>query len=423
MRKGLSLVLLAALLCVALVGCGNKEATPDASATAAARNRLATLQAGALPTSTSLPTTPQPATATSSSPAAQAAATALEPTLALTSTLVAETPASGASATTPAGQATSTGPAATTVPGASATPGPSATATSTAGPTATTPVGTPVALTNQIAFVSNRDGNNEIYRMNADGSGVTRLTTSPADDQCPAWSPDGQYIVFASSELAGSSDIYVMNADGSYPRRLTTSPSVDTFPAWSPDGQYIAYMSDMEEPGNADNPGNYDIYVMKADGSEIRRLTSEPGEDTNPTWSPDGTWIAFLSDREGEFVGLYKMNSDGTNVIPLTVDVDLWTYESPSWYGSRLIFSDGLWMYTVNDDGTGLRSLTPEDAPYWDSSPTWSPDGTRIVLVSDRDTVYGDGTLDIYTMNADGSQVNRLTDNAANDVWPVWQPQ
>ena len=117
------------------------------------------------------------------------------------------------------------------------------------------------------------------------------------------------------------------------------------------------------------------------------------------------------------------MNSDGTNVTPLTVDVDLWTYESPSWYGSRLIFSDGLWMYTVNDDGTGLRSLTPEDAPYWDSSPTWSPDGTRIALVSDRDTVYGDGTLDIYTMKADGSEVLRLTDNAANDVWPVWQPQ
>ena len=295
MRKGLSLVLLAALLCVALVGCGNKEATPDASATAAALNRLATLQAGALPTSTSLPTTPQPATATSSQPAAQSAATALVPTLALTSTLVAETPASGASATTPAGQATSTGPAATAVPGASATPGPSA--TSTAGPTATTPVGTPVALTNQIAFVSNRDGNNEIYRMNADGSGVTRLTNSPADDQCPAWSPDGLYIVFTSSELAGSSDIYVMNADGSYPRRLTTNPSVDTFPAWSPDGQHIVYMSDMEEPGDIDNPGNFDIYVMKADGSEIRRLTSEPGEDTNPTWSPDGTWIAFLSDR------------------------------------------------------------------------------------------------------------------------------
>ncbi len=170
----------------------------------------------------------------------------------------------------------------------------------------------------QIAFMSRRDGNREIYVMNADGTAPTRLTNDPADDEQPSWSPDGRQIAFRSLR-DGNAEIYVMGADGSAPTRLTNDPAWDSDPSWSPDGRRIAFGSNRD--------GNDEIYVMGADGSAPTRLTNNPAEDAEPSWSPTGL-IAFTSIRNGNS-DIYVMNADGSAQTRLTNDPRI--ERSPSW--------------------------------------------------------------------------------------------
>lgn len=194
----------------------------------------------------------------------------------------------------------------------SATPHPTATATPAAKPTVA-PSATPVPEQKNmssfndspngiIAFYSDRDGNPEIYTMNADGSDVTRLTNDPGFDDSPALSPDGAQIVFLTARHDPSPnfpdlkyEIYVMASDGSNPRRLTETDAAEDHPAWSPDGSAIIFDADYD--GN----GFYEIYTMNADGTDVTRLTSNPANDQFADWSPDGTQIAFSSDRNGNW--------------------------------------------------------------------------------------------------------------------------
>ena len=131
----------------------------------------------------------------------------------------------------------------------------------------------------RIAFDSDRDGNFEVYVMNTDGSGLTRLTSNPAGDGSPAWSPDGTRIAFVS-DRDGNFEVYVMNADGSGLTRLTDDPASDDSPAWSPDGSRIAFHSDRD--------GNSEVYVMNADGTGLTRLTNNLNRDGfwGIAWSP-----------------------------------------------------------------------------------------------------------------------------------------
>jgi hypothetical protein len=128
----------------------------------------------------------------------------------------------------------------------------------------------------RIAFVSERDGNAEIYAIEPDGSGLTRLTHHPAFDGDPAWSPDGQRIAFRS-QRDGNNEIYVMNADGTGVRRLTHHPADDLRPVWSPDGRQIAFLSNRD--------GSPGLYVMNADGSDVRRLADGPAADAALAWA------------------------------------------------------------------------------------------------------------------------------------------
>jgi Tol biopolymer transport system component len=165
----------------------------------------------------------------------------------------------------------------------------------------------------------------DIYVINADGTGLTQLTTDPADDGSPVWSPDGTRIAFGSirDRVPGevNYEIYVMNADGSNQTRLTNNTKFDTGPAWSPDGTRIAFTSRRD--------GNFEVYVMNADGSNQTRLTFDGEQDSDPKWSPDGTKIAFLSCRGGRFGEIWTMNPDGTGLVNVTnadgFDMD------PSW--------------------------------------------------------------------------------------------
>ena len=210
------------------------------------------------------------------------------------------------------------------------------------------------ARSGQIAFVSRRDGDTEIYVMNADGTGQTRLTNNPAFDSDPAWSPDGAKIAFMSSR-DGNDEIYVMTADGTGRTRLTTNEATDSSPAWLPDASAI----ETSAPPLATPPpaastvsghiaffssrdGNREIYVMTVDGTGQTRLNNNPAFDVAPTWSPDGAKIAFRSDRDKNDE-IYVMNADGSSETRLT------------------------------------------DNPARDSDPAWSPIAGKIAFSSSRD--------------------------------------
>ena len=262
-----------------------------------------------------------------------------------------------------------------------------------------------------IAFASDRDGTVDIYTMNANGTGVTRLTNDAAWNLIPAWSPDGSRIAFTSLR-DGSGDIFVMHADGSGVTRLTGgSEWDDAFAAWSPDGSRIAFASNRDTyDSDRDTDDNYQIYVMNADGSGVTRLTGgSEWDDVFPAWSPDGSRIAFTSDRDGG-EDIYVMNADGSGVTRLTRGPGggEWPAWSPN--GSRIAFAaerdDNVDIHTMNTDGSGVRRLTRD--PALDFYTTWSPDGSRIAFMSDRA-----GNFEIYAMNADGTGVTRLTTTSA----------
>jgi dipeptidyl aminopeptidase/acylaminoacyl peptidase len=272
----------------------------------------------------------------------------------------------------------------------------------------------------RIAFVSERDGNPEIYSMNPDGTDLTRLTDSSARDVDPAWSPDQAKIVFASTR-AGSSlsplQIYVMNADGSGVTRLTDDAALDHEPAWSPDGTRITFAHLVHGVINRRIVFSSDIYVMNADGSNIVQLTSS-GSDHVPHWSADGIKIAFVSTRDGN-PEIYVMNADGSGVTRLTQNSA--SDGDPAWSpdGTKLAFDSdragNTEIYLMRTDGSGVTRITNTSAE--DEEPAWSPDGSRLAFASGRG-----GDLEIYVMNADGTGITQLTDNPAADIEPAWRP-
>ena len=254
----------------------------------------------------------------------------------------------------------------------------------------------------KIAFNSNRDGNDEIYVMNQDGTGQTRLTNDAASDVGPAWSPDGTKIAFNRGF-----DIFVMNADGSSQLRLTSGAAMNIAPSWSPDGTKIAFHSSRD--------GNFEIYVMDADGSNQTRLTSNTAGDFAPAWSPDGQRIVFRSNRDGNNE-IYVMAKDGTAQTRVTVSTADDQEPKFSGDGTKIIFTRALptrQIMVINSDGTNPVQLTSAGNNFF---PTLSPDRKKIAYVSDRD-----GNHEIYTMNFDGSSQVRRTTNFNVDDYPAWQ--
>jgi Tol biopolymer transport system component len=222
--------------------------------------------------------------------------------------------------------------------------------------------------------------------------------------------PGANGLIAFSSTRDANAEIYVMEPDASDPRRLTRNPGADTDPAWSPDGTRIAFTSNRD--------GNDEIYVMSADGSGQTRLTTSPGSDSNPAWSPGGRNIVFASRRDGQ-AEIYVMNEDGTGQSRLTTNsapdaVPAW---SPD--GTKIAFTsarDGQdEIYVMNVDGSNQTRLTMD--PGSDVSPAWSADGEQIAFASKRD-----GNYEIYVMNADGSDQRRLTRNLETDLDPGWSP-
>ena len=171
----------------------------------------------------------------------------------------------------------------------------------------------------KIAFESSRDGQFEIYKMNSDGGGQTRLTTNAASDTEADWSPDGTKIAFTSLR-DGIEEIYVMNSNGSGQTNLSNNAAFDFGPSWSPNGTKIAFSSERD--------GNNEIYVMNSDGSGQTNLSNNAASDNAASWSPDGTKIAFSSQRDGNDE-IYVMNSDGKRQTRITNNAA--SDDEPSW--------------------------------------------------------------------------------------------
>ena len=267
-----------------------------------------------------------------------------------------------------------------------------------------------------LAFVSSRDGDYAIFEMNADGAAEHRLTDVAPDSSSPAalffqiepaWSPNGIKIAFASRR-AGTFDIYVMNADGTGTRSLTSTKENDSHPTWSSNGTMIAFT----------RGGSGDIFVMNADGSDTRRISDPLAEEADPAWSPDGNWIAYVRRTPGTPVQeVWLARPDGSERHALTSQgakafTPAWSPDS-----TRIVFSSNkdsevFALYTIGVDGTGLRSVVPTTDDNFE--PAWSPDGSKIAYQEDGA---------IFTVELGGGDVEKLTDNANNDSSPAWNPQ
>jgi TolB protein len=255
--------------------------------------------------------------------------------------------------------------------------------------------------TGKIAFACYINQIDQICTMNADGSGRDQLTDLDATAFYPSISPDGQTIYF-SSKQSGGFDIYSMDISGGGVKRLTKDIGSLYAPELSPNGERILFT----------NNGN-GLWIMKPDGRNPHPLTNK--DDIDPTWSPDGSRIAFASSRSGARQ-LFVMNADGSNIQQVTDLGNMGGRSSWSADGTKLAFYRGSAsdhnIYVINVDGTGLVQLTDGGDNL---GPSWSPDGNWIAFTSFRD-----GNNEIYIIHPDGTGVTRLTNNAISDWQPRW---
>ena len=262
-----------------------------------------------------------------------------------------------------------------------------------------------------------------------------RLTGIKARGWDPAWSPDGTRIAFVcagsnrrllsgevmnrpiSPAIAITANICVMNADGSGRERLTDEQGDDFDPTWSPDGSMVAFWSTRRGP--------HGLYVIHTNGSGIRGITSGQSWDIEPAWSPDGSKIAFSSDRGQGYYGIFIVNVDDSEIIKVT-RTSRWGESEPSWspdgtqiaYTSRRRYERSA-ILVGNVDGSGERLVHTSSG--WPRSPAWSPDGRRIAFVSDVG-VDGSENLEIFVVNVDGTGLTRLTNRPNRDSDPAWSP-
>jgi Tol biopolymer transport system component len=241
----------------------------------------------------------------------------------------------------------------------------------------------------------------QICIMNADGSGRRQLTNFQATAFYPSLSPDGQTVYFSSSQ-SGSFEIYSIGAQGDNLQRLTNGIGALYAPELSPDGSKIIFT----------NHGN-GIWVMNADGSDPHAITFR--DDIDPTWSPDGSMIAFASNRSGTRQ-LYVASANGNRVEQVTDLSNMGGRSTWSPDGKRLAFYRGPAgdrdIYTINIGGSGLDRLTNGGDNL---GPSWSPDGEWIAFTSFRD-----GNNEIYIVRPDGQRETRLTNSPISDWQPRW---
>jgi Tol biopolymer transport system component len=296
----------------------------------------------------------------------------------------------------------------------------------------------PGATNGLLAFgMKDAAGSGQIYTALADGSGATPLTTGASTHLCAAYSADGSKIAYCSDE-SGTFEIWTMNGDGTDQKQLTKLGGFATFPDYAPDGTTVAF-------GGTQAPDTHNeiLTVDAATGASVTALTScsggKPGCSNDfPVWSPDGTQIVWIhtddADADGNATSsqVWVMDADGSNAHALTTDAPL-KGQLPDWSpdGTQIAYASGadgsgsLWV--MNADGSDPHQLAgcvaTDPAPCAtgeEIGPTWSPDGKLIAFLH----IPVGATTDrpIMVMNADGSNVHRLTADPSFQYVPAWEP-
>jgi Tol biopolymer transport system component len=261
----------------------------------------------------------------------------------------------------------------------------------------------------RIAFWSERDGHAQIYTMKADGSDVRRLTNSPRTDLGADWSPDGQWLVFASyAEGSDLGEITRIRADGTDRRTLARGKDA-RWPRVSSDGKKIAFTQEDEKGADG-------VYVMDADGSNLKPFPTGLAQAWEPAWSPDGRHLLFSQppanprDLATAKTTIYVAEVSGANrrlvaTVPGVLQIPRWSpdgrkvayqvYKGPDWKDAHILLID-----VASGE---VKTLTRHDRPYLDETPSWLPDGS-LLFQSTRD-----GSFEIYRMNGDGSEQRRIS--------------
>jgi Tol biopolymer transport system component len=281
---------------------------------------------------------------------------------------------------------------------------------------AMTPGAAPAAATSsekegRIAFgLTGADGNTDVYSVRPDGHALRRLTDSPGFDACPAYARGGRHIAFCS-DRTGAPETWVMRENGSDERQVTNLGGALTFPDFSPDGRRIAMSGRApEDPAQA-----RDLWITNIDGSGMHRLTDTPDSTEQwPAYSPDGTRIAFVSNRGGGVPQIWVIDADGNDPQQLTSD-PLVKEQVPDWSpdGARIAYAAAGDIWAMRADGSHQVQLTHTAEP--EGGAAWSPGGRRIAFLRTGAL----GRL-VHTMAADGTDV-RVVRTEGPAFVPAWQ--
>ena len=279
-----------------------------------------------------------------------------------------------------------------------------------------TPTPTLPPLKGTILFVSNKNGNYDIYKMNLATLETIPLTSDSSDEMNPQLSPDNSHIVYYSNR-DGDNEIYTIDLATNTLTQLTKNTAGDYDPSYSPDGKQIVFKSNRDD-------GYGDIFIMNANGTGQKNLTPnrKSSEEWIPVFTKDGARIIFVSrsGRDHKSDELYSMNKNGSDIIQITNNNVADWY--PSRYGdNQLLFisqdtpNDDDDIYISNLDGSGRIKLTSK--PGDNSDPSFSNELKAIVYINNSD-----GDYDLYYMNPDGSGVRKIIDTPYTELSPIFLP-